>query len=346
MTMGFEQLDAAEAKLCHQMALCLANYKVNHAPSVQNEFFKEVEQLLLKFNDCHQARAQAIKQGVTILWVKQLGTQAALKATRTVTAEYLTQEYQFFLQTALDITSMHEDDVFSIHALIFKIMSRPVGQRLILNLNRLSRLHNATIQVNYGDYLSVKLIGDSGAGLCVDSGKLNVVDEESQWNETLYRKQYKQYETKGQALKAIVLTYPKNFFDRPLTFCAGIEVPLVCLVPFISFAHELIHVMHYFRGKNRAKLKTQHDIQSPLYHLYRHSAFFALPEEFWSIELGKLSENALREEHDLPKRGSYCGAEKAGLQFFERLKMIVMLGAKRQSQETLGEAERMLALTY
>jgi hypothetical protein len=84
-----------------------------------------------------------------------------------------------------------------------------------------------------------------------------------------------------------------------------------CLVfkpAFISIGHVLTHILHFFRGKDRCKMPflTANADQ------HADTLFMKNTEELWTIDLGNISENNLRQEHGIDLRYSHIRAFQFG----------------------------------
>lgn len=180
----------------------------------------------------------------------------------------ISDEFYFFIDNLLDLKNLEKEDVKCIHSQLFKLMTRPAGQHLIMKLNQYYRSDNAIrITFNYGSSLKVSI-------------------------------------TDAQAIN---LSYPKAFHEQNMEITAAEAGKITFMPCFVSLGHELVHVYHLVSGQLKRSKPFPAHISTAKFHLY-WNAFFADAEELSTIEDLETSENAIRREHQLYLRKGHLSA--------------------------------------
>ena len=212
----------------------------------------------------------------------------------------LNEHYKFFMEHCLDFYN-DESQKKDIAVLVRKILSMPKGQRLIIKLNQFAEQRGCRIAVKskseVNSSLSVKCIKEFplkvNDSACIDDMNRSVASS------------LKLFDPPRGKWINVELSYPVKFWEKSTFFFEALDFgKKTCLVfkpAFVSIAHELIHVLHFFRGKDRCRMEFSGQYDRP--HL--KGLFMNNMEEMWTIDLGKISENKIREEHHINPRFSH-----------------------------------------
>jgi hypothetical protein len=109
---------------------------------------------------------------------------------------------------------------------------------------------------------------------------------------------------KGEPSPSEVAVSP-TIMHEPVQVLAAISRQLIDMPWHIAIGHELIHALHFTTGTAHLNDGSGGTIPEE----------YPNPEEYWTIEAGALSENALREEHGLPHRLGHWGAQPISYDF-------------------------------
>ena len=333
----FADIDNQEHELYQTITNILNRHDSTQPPENQTELFDAVRchyQESIQLQEKHAQSVRALVEARGSIWVQTI-TQETTKGKplipphdKTGHQQFLTNQYYLFINQTLDLSKITPEDAIHIQSYVLKIMSRPKGQKLIIKLNRTS----GTFHVERMDCLCVNRLDlDTDSGMCTDKT----------WFRSYLtdRSSYKEYSKKGAPCLRVRLGYPETFHRGALTFTAADKDQdglITFGVPFIDFAHELIHGLHFFRGTNRRKIIFRHFFNSPTFHLYNRSptTLFADTEEYWTIKLAQSSENTFRLEHSLPLREGYITVTDSN-EFYAKLAQLTDLAAKNNSGETI-----------
>jgi hypothetical protein len=203
---------------------------------------------------------------------------------------FMKQQYIFFMEKCLDVSEMSSDELAKINAYVLQIISRPAGQRLILRLNHLAQTNGCKIKA-----VSILGYGSMAASADPASRQTSIPKIPHPSGNP-----YKQFHELTPYTKTTLLTptKPRSFIDK-LDF--GKSSAYSYKPTFISFSHELIHCLHFFRGTDRLRMPFSAAHQSTII-----PPIMTSPEELWTIDMGRnLSENKIRQEHDLKPRFSH-----------------------------------------
>jgi hypothetical protein len=240
------------------------------------------------------------------LYFKEIDERLIPKGVTEPPESFMSEQFNFFIKNCLDLSALPQDQRLQIHALILQIISRPVGQRLIVRLNQMRRATQDTI-------IKVEMFLRSSA----DSSLAISPSEQPEDKEILpgnsfadFSRPYKAFRTCAKYRK-VMFWYPANACHRSamsaLNF--GKETYFAYKPLFISFAHELIHALHFLRGRDRCTM----DFDERHGEIIK-SLFVANVEELWTIDLGRnLSENRLRAEWGIDSRYSHTKATQGFL---------------------------------
>ncbi len=192
--------------------------------------------------------------------------------------KFIRQEFEFFITHCLKFTKADKKHHLYIVALIRQLISRPVGQRLMIELNQFARKHHD---------ISISLSEMSTSWFSTEASQKKG-DAKSYWSAQL--------------------TYSSNFYAfEPHNLCDlfnyGKIHYLALRIPFINFGHELIHVLNFFKGTHKLNTPipvSYSDIVIPQFFPGRGGF-----EELWTIALADINENSLRAAHGLNPRFSH-----------------------------------------
>jgi hypothetical protein len=217
-------------------------------------------------------------------------------------ALYMREQYHHFMDNCFTFKN-NSTDREDIAVCIRKLMSQPIGQRLIVKLNQLNEKYGCRITVTAqpNGNLAVRP---------VDGSQRNETPAMTDKTEEAVAA-LKFFDAPRKAWNKIELLYPPKFWQdaqqyvfKTLDF--GKNKCLVFKPPFISIGHELTHALHFFRGKDRCKMPFP--VVDPNQHT--NMLFMKNTEELWTIDLGNISENKLRQEHGIHLRYSHIRASQ------------------------------------
>lgn len=269
-------IDEQEHKHYDHINSCLKKYDCGKSNIVQDELISDLYALHQQLKHLQVLYADSVEKLDKIEPIYCHDLNLSLVPTEYNKFErnlFFHHEYLFFLNEILDFTQLERADCKHVKSYIAKIMSRSLGQKLIYELNAVKKINDQfSIKLSYGKMLSV----------C-----------------SVYSKK-----------SAIVhLHYPKNFHEQPLKLHSGKEQMLIYPVPFILFAHELIHVLHLLKNTFQ-RVKSFHELPTTALSQLYFNGLIADTEEFHTIEdkNSSLTENKLRHEHNLPYRSGHLFA--------------------------------------
>jgi hypothetical protein len=214
-------------------------------------------------------------------------------------ARYLREQYHHFMDHCL-VFGKGSKEKENLGVFVRKLMSQPIGQRLIVKLNEMNEKNGCTIS------LTEQLQGVLGVQPVAGSERsVNTAMTNTGGNTV---SPLKLFDYPRTSWNKIQMFYPPGFWnDTQFIFKAldfGKNKCLAFKPPFISIGHELTHVLHFFRGKDRGKMPfvTANADQ------HADTLFIKNTEELWTIDLGNISENKLRQEHGIDLRYSHIRA--------------------------------------
>jgi hypothetical protein len=213
-------------------------------------------------------------------------------------ALYLREQYHHFMDHTLAFRKegINKEDVA---VCIRKLMSQPIGQRLIVKLNQLNEQYGCCVTVTAQAQGSLAVRPIEGSMRSETAATMN---KDEQLSSPL-----KLFDYPKKAWNKIELFYPPQFWKDPQYFFKALDFGKnKCMVfkpAFISIGHELTHALHFFRGKDRCKMPFPVAADK-----HTEMLFGKNTEELWTIDLGNISENKLRQEHGMQQRYSHIRA--------------------------------------
>jgi hypothetical protein len=205
--------------------------------------------------------------------------------------QYFCAQYHYFMNECLSFpkkTDLAEKNNIAVY--VRCLLSRPVGQELIVRLNNYAQLHRCRIAV---------CINGSTSSLAVEPDVIGL--PESAHSSAGWFSVNKK--ASNQPKLHVPLTYEKHgiWIQNDLSF--GKYNSLVFKPRFISFGHELVHVLRCFNGDFTVeKISGKYD--DPAINFL----FMCNAEELNTIDLAEISENKLRIEYGFSERFSHISA--------------------------------------
>lgn len=318
----FGLIDDLQHDRYKKLEFALESYDCALPPTHENNesILKKVNILCLELSrlqDKHAALTKTLISERRLIWFKEtiLDYKLIPPQHKNSILEYLTQQYYYFIEIILCCDQIAMKDAIHLKSAVLQIMSRPMGQRLILKLNQQCKI----IEVVYGDSLSVdrcvKKPENSTSGSCMKYFLYYL----------FWSKREDVADVKTDSLKKIIFYYPRDYHMAEPHIIAGLKGQLICDTFLTNIAHEFSHCLNHFREKTKSFLLCQ--LNSAVYHLYSDNPW-TNGEEYQTIEQTKSSENAIRAEHNLSLRGGHIGA---GLKQYDKIVKIAFFAQLRRA---------------
>ncbi len=286
--------DDFEHQIYQHIDAVLASYGKDNAKNIEEIFF-EVQAFNDKLNALHNLHVK-----YPLLFFHSFNNDLIPETNKTEPALYLREQYHYFMEhcLAFDKKSIEKENIA---VLIRKLISQPVGQRLIIKINQLHE--------QYTCYISVLEQAHASLSITPDKNSLRNRHDPMKDDVQSSVSPLKFFNHPRKSWNKVQLTYPPQFWEDPQFLFKALDFGKgKCLVfkpAFISFGHELTHALHFFRGKDRCKMPFQESGHT-------ETLFMKNMEELWTIDLGNISENKLRAEHGIDLRYSHIRAFQFG----------------------------------
>jgi|GEM_PF-4641169 len=288
-----EEIDALEYLIYQKINEILKTSDIFNNPTFDD--FLELDKILKQLFE--------LRIMYPFLYFKEINKQLIPKGYTMTPESFMSEQFNFFIKHCLDLSELPTNQQLQIYVLIVQIMSRPIGQRLIVRLNQMKQHSEKIIKLK--NYLG----GNSSASLLTKALQPSKNSEISSGTPAAgFFLSYKRFKNNIK-YKKVIIHFPKNAYERiPLdSLDYGKQSNFAYKPLFISFAHELIHTLHFLHGRDRQSMCFDERHGKIIENL-----FVSNVEELWTIDLGRnLSENKLRKEWGLDQRYSHIPLMKA-----------------------------------
>jgi len=231
----------------------------------------------------YREKQRAVGGRKGLLWIKQLSTTLR-GSTDEEKRENFARDFFDFIDHCIDWQALVLKGVpievtpncQRIYECFLALASRPVGQQLIMQLKRELEIRKVKIAISFGK----KFAWDGRIDL--DPDNIMVKDN-------------------------LRIMFP----ELTVSFMGlGENMALIFFPEEIIIGHELTHALHYLQGLHQGFTIFSSSSAIPMQELYPPRTMVgSCADELMTIELGSISENALRKERHLPLRYSHSGAK-------------------------------------
>ncbi|VVC75464.1 hypothetical protein AQUSIP_07540 [Aquicella siphonis] len=230
-------------------------------------------------------------------------------------SEIVKENFYRLLEKVHRNNKLNHDETSYINSLLMQIAARPAGQRLIVKLNYLLESKNAEISFVASESFTC---GKTSGGVA-NLSDTSQVEPSGRDYQSIIKKSISRSEGSKRNLVMVKADYLKSDSAVAVEAYASTGKGLTDTGPaFILLAHELIHAIHNLEGSSRDNVrpffesirKNDDFMMEMLYPVEKSFGSYGQEaEEYWTIEGGKLCENAIRLENGLSLRTGHMTAE-------------------------------------